>query len=111
TILDNGAKTQNTFSVYLQDEWKVFDTLTINYGLRYDQYKAYSSEDQLTPRVNIVWQPSDGTTLHAGYSRFFTPPPFENIAAPSVTKFLNTTASPAITQDDVTKAERANYFA
>jgi len=110
TVIDSGAKTQNTYSVYLQDEWKVFDTLTINYGLRYDQYKAFASEDQLSPRVNIVWQPAEGTTIHAGYSRFFTPPPFENIAAPSVMKFLNTTASPAITPDDVSKAERANYF-
>ncbi|HEY8950458.1 MAG TPA: TonB-dependent receptor [Rhizomicrobium sp.] len=110
TVIDNGAKTQNTYSVYLQDEWKVFDALTINYGLRFDQYKAYASENQLSPRINIVWQPADGTTIHAGYSRFFTPPPFENISAPSVAKFNNTTASSAITLDDVSKAERANYF-
>ena len=110
TVIDNGAKTQNTYSVYLQDEWKVFDTLTINYGLRFDQYKAYVSENQLSPRINVVWQPTDTTTIHAGYSRFFTPPPFENIAAPSVAKFVNTTASSAITLDDVSKAERANYF-
>jgi outer membrane receptor protein involved in Fe transport len=110
TIVDNGAKTQNTYSVYLQDEWKVFETLTINYGLRFDQYKAFASENQLSPRINIVWQPTDTTTVHAGYSRFFTPPPFENIAAPAVAKFLNTTASSATTLDDVSKAERANYF-
>lgn len=33
-ITDNGTATQKIFSVYLQDEWKVFETLTINYGLR-----------------------------------------------------------------------------
>ena len=110
SIIDNGAKTQNTYSVYLQDEWKILENLTVNYGLRYDQYKAFSSEDQLSPRLNVVWEPTDGTTVHAGYSRFFTPPPFELVGSESVMKFLNTTASPQITQDNISKAERANYF-
>jgi len=110
SVADNGTKTQNTYSAYIQDEWKVFDTLTINYGLRYDLYKAYLKENQLSPRINVVWQPADGTAIHAGYSRFFTPPPFENIGNETVTSFLHTTASPAITLDSPTKAERSNYF-
>ncbi|HXM00082.1 MAG TPA: TonB-dependent receptor [Rhizomicrobium sp.] len=121
TIVDNGAKTQNTYSVYLQDEWKISPQLTVNYGLRFDQYDAYADENQLSPRINAVWQPVDGTTFHAGYSRFFTPPPFENIATESVEKFTDTcpgtvaspchtTATPALTEDNVSKAERANYF-
>lgn len=110
SIIDNSAKTQNTYSVYLQDEWKVLSNLTLNYGVRFDQYKAYANENQLSPRINLVWQATDSTTVHAGYSRFFTPPPFENVASEAVGKFLNTTAAPLITQDDVSKAERANYF-
>ena len=121
TIVDNGAKTQNSYSAYLQDEWKIVPELTVNYGLRYDRYDAYASEDQLSPRINAVWQPLDGTTIHAGYSRFFTPPPFELVAAESVGKFVDTcpgtvsspchtTATPALTQDDISHAERANYF-
>src|SRR5665213_2665026 len=110
SIVDNGAKIQNTYSVYLQDEWTILSNLTINYGLRFDQYKAFASENQLSPRINVVWQPTDSTTMHAGFSRFFTPPPFELVASETVSKFINTTASPQITQDNVSKAERANYF-
>ena len=29
--------------------------LTLNYGLRFDHYSAYSSGSQLSPRVNFVW--------------------------------------------------------
>lgn len=110
SIIDNGSKMQRIWSVYLQDEWKVLDDLTLNYGLRYDAYAAYSSGNQLSPRINAVWQPFDGTTVHAGYARYFSPPPFELVGSESITKFLNTTAAPNSTVNDTPQAERANYF-
>jgi hypothetical protein len=51
--------------------------ITVNFGARYDQFAEFVSEWQLSPRVNVVWQPADATTLHAGYSRYkgcMTPP-------------------------------------
>ena len=42
-------------------------------------------------------QPTDTTTLTAGYSRYFVPPPFGLIAAPTISLFVNTTAAPART--------------
>jgi outer membrane receptor protein involved in Fe transport len=113
TIIDNGTQSQALESVYLQDEWKVLSPLTINYGLRFDHYSAYSSGSQLSPRVNFVWQLFEGTTVHGGYSRYFTPPPFELIGAETVGKFINTTALPpltSITEDTSPVAARANYY-
>ena len=72
TIIENGAQVQQIQSIYLQDEWKVLSPITINYGLRYDHYSAYSSGGQLSPRVNAVWELDSGTTLHGGYSWYFT---------------------------------------
>ena len=109
-VVDNGSATQKIYSAYIQDEWKLFETLTINYGLRFDRYEAFSSGDQLSPRVNVVWQATDTTTVHAGYARYFSPPPFENIATESIVKFLNTTAAPNSTVNAIPEAERANYF-
>ena len=109
-IADSGSKTGWTWSAYLQDEWKPLDALTINYGLRFDHYAAFSSGSQLSPRVNVVWKPMDGTTIHAGYARYFSPPPFELVGSESVVKFLNTTAAPASTLNATPKAERADYY-
>ena len=110
-IQDDGGKTSWTYSVYLQDEWKLFDRLTVNYGGRFDIVDAFTHETQLSPRINLVWTPTDTTTVHAGYARYFTPPPFELVGGESVAKFVNTTgAISSVTTDDVSKAEKANYF-
>jgi outer membrane receptor protein involved in Fe transport len=110
TIIDNGTQTQTIESVYLQDEWQVFEPLTINYGLRFDRYRAYSSGSQTSPRINFVWQVGPSTIVHGGYSRYFTTPPFELIAATTISKFAGTTAAPAITEDTPPFAERSNYY-
>ncbi len=75
-----------------------------------DQFQAFDAESQLSPRINAVWQATSTTTLHAGYSRYFSPPPIELVANTDIVLFANTTAAPPNTTDDITKAERANYY-
>jgi len=110
TIIDNGSQSQSIESVYVQDEWKPITTLTVNYGLRFDHLNAYTSGHQLGPRMNIVWKPLDGTTVHGGYSRYFSPPPFELIGGGSVAKFTNTSAAAALLDDSPPRPEKANYY-
>ncbi len=110
TIIDNSGKTEKIYSVYIQDEWQIFQTFTLNYGIRYDDYEAFSSGSQVSPRVNAVWQPFMGTAIHAGYSKYFSPPPFELVGTETIGKFANTTAAPSVTQNDTPQAERANYY-
>jgi outer membrane receptor protein involved in Fe transport len=57
-----------------------------------------------------VWTPVDGTTIHAGYARYFSPPPFELVGSQSIALFANTTAAAANGQNTTPMAERANYF-
>ena len=71
------AKTGWTFSAWLQDEWKIIPTLTVNYGVRFDVVDQFVVGNQLSPRLNTVWQATPTTALHAGYARLFTPPPFQ----------------------------------
>jgi outer membrane receptor for ferrienterochelin and colicins len=111
-VIDNGSQSQEIESVYLQDEWKIWSGVTLNYGLRFDHYSAYSSGSQLSPRVNFVWELETGTTVHGGYSRYYTPPPFELVGSETFTKFAGTSALPpgSVTQDTPPIAERADYY-
>ena len=109
--VDQGlGKTGGLYGIYLQDEWHVLPEVILNYGARFDVVDEYTHENQVSPRVNVVWTPTRTTTLHGGYSRYFVPPPFELVGQSSVTAFDGTSAAPEVTEDTVVKAERDNYY-
>jgi outer membrane receptor protein involved in Fe transport len=109
-IANSFNKTGALYGLYVQDEWRILPTVTINSGLRFDGVAAFTQEDQVSPRLNVVWKPTVTTTLYGGYARYFVPPPFELVSPGMVTEFIGTTAAPAVTQNDPVKAERSNYF-
>ncbi|MDE2447608.1 MAG: TonB-dependent receptor [Gammaproteobacteria bacterium] len=109
-IVDNGSEIQALESAYIQDEWKLLPPLTLNYGLRFDHFNAFSSGHQVSPRVNLVWRPIQGMTVHGGYSRYFSPPPFELVGGETLGKFASTTAAPQVARDTSPIAEKANYY-
>ena len=110
TIIDNSSKTGKLSSVYLQDEWHIGAPLTINYGVRFDKVDAYVNEQQWSPRINLAYQLAKGTALHAGYSRYFTPPPQELAAQSSIDKYAGTSNAPEVAVSDNVKSERTNYY-
>ncbi|MDB6082567.1 MAG: TonB-dependent receptor [Gammaproteobacteria bacterium] len=110
TIVDNGGKTEWIESVYLQDEWKIIPAVTVNYGLRFDKFTAFTSAHQVSPRLNAVWQALPDTIVHGGYARYLSPPPFELVGNETVAKFANTTGGGSVTASDTPKAEQANYY-
>ena len=109
-IADNGADRARLYGVYLQDEWHPLDPLTVNYGARYDHYDGLTRESQLSPRVGLVYELGQAVTVHAGYARYFTPPPTEKIRVESVALYAGTTAAPASDGNDAVRSERSNYY-
>ncbi|HEY2616377.1 MAG TPA: TonB-dependent receptor [Acetobacteraceae bacterium] len=109
-IPNNNYKAGGLYGIYIQDEWRVLPTVTINYGARFDVVDEFTHESQVSPRINLVWKPTSTTTITAGYSRYFVPPPFELVSGATITQFIGTTAAPEVTQNDPVKAERSNYF-
>jgi outer membrane receptor protein involved in Fe transport len=109
-IGQSSSKVGGLYGIYVQDEWRILPTLTINFGARFDIVDEFTHESQVSPRINVVWRPTETTTLHAGYARYFVPPPFEIVSTTAISGLLGTTAAPAVTQNDPVKAERSNYF-
>jgi outer membrane receptor for ferrienterochelin and colicins len=110
TIAENSGATEWLESLYFQDEWKLRPEFSLNYGLRFDRFTAYTSASQVSPRLNAVWQITTATTLHAGYSRYLSPPPFELVGAKDVALFAHTTSPAPSMLADVPLPERANYY-
>jgi outer membrane receptor protein involved in Fe transport len=115
--LDQEAKLGWLAGVYLQDEWRITNTLTLNAGLRFDQMWQYVDANQLSPRIAAVYKPFDGTVLHAGYARYFTPPPQAVGAPENYALFNNTVAAASVTPQTVpglvispSLPERSHYF-
>jgi len=113
---DETSKLGWLLGVYLQDEWKITSQLTLNAGIRFDQMYQFVDANQWSPRVSLVYKPFDGTTLHAGYARYFTPPS-QVIATPTnVAAFDDTTQASETCGGNNQPAcgpvlpERAHYF-
>jgi outer membrane receptor protein involved in Fe transport len=110
SIVDNQRNSGVLYGFYIQDEWRITSKVTLNFGARFDAVEQFTHESQVSPRVNLVWKPADGTALHLGYARYFVPPPYEALTPTAIAKFIGTSAAPAVTQDDTVRAERSNYF-
>ena len=110
TIQDNSGLRGTTWGAYLQDEWKLNPELIINYGARYDQARTVVDEHQLSPRLGLVYKITPDLDLHAGYARYFTPPPTEKIDTTSVQAFLGTTNALPSDANTAVKSERSNYY-
>jgi outer membrane receptor protein involved in Fe transport len=109
-LADHLRKRAYLYGAYAQDEWQPAERWTVNYGLRADAVDAYAKEGQLSPRLNVVFTPTDRTTWHLGYARYFTPPPLELLRSESVARFAGTTNTPEVAAGSPVRSERAHYF-
>ena len=99
----------------MQDEWQLAPHLVLNYGARFDENDAIRHERQLSPRVNMVWTPNSGVlgggfTGHVGYARYFSPAPFELVAASNLVWLYGTVATPNVRSTNPAYAQRENYW-
>jgi len=110
TVTDQSSLLGWNIGTYIQDEWKLTNQLTLNTGLRFDQLYQFVDANQLSPRAALVYKPFDGTSIHAGYARYFTPPYQAQATQSNLALFANTTNQPEVPLDDPVKPERSNYY-
>jgi outer membrane receptor protein involved in Fe transport len=109
-VVDDNSKLGWNIGFYVQDEWKLTRDLTLNAGLRFDQLYQYVDTNQLSPRLALVYKPLDGTSIHAGYARYFTPPYQAQAYSANIALFNGTTYQPDVPLNSPVLPERSNYF-
>jgi opacity protein-like surface antigen/outer membrane receptor protein involved in Fe transport len=99
-ITDANKKFGLQLGAYAQDEWRLTQQLTLNYGLRFDQIYQYVDANQFSPRASLTYKPWWSTVLHIGYMRTFEPAP-QVLGRTIPTQIFNgtTSATPTITAD------------
>jgi outer membrane receptor protein involved in Fe transport len=109
-VNDETAKFGGLFGVYVQDEWRITNQLTLNAGLRFDQMWQFVNANQVSPRASLVYKPWEGTAFHAAYARNFTPPE-QVIATPANTAlFAGTSGAPPGSGNSPVLPERSHVF-
>ncbi len=109
-VNDYTSKIGWTAGGYVQDEWRLLPDLTLNTGVRFDQMNQFVSANQVSPRIALIYKPAPQTTVHAGVSRYFTPPMQAQATQDNLALFRNTVQQPVISLADPVRPERSTYF-
>ena len=75
---------------------------------RFDAITGATAENQFSPRVNVVWEPTPEITLRAGYARYFVPAPLNQVSVASLAARAGTVVAPEVMTNDPVRAERSD---
>jgi vitamin B12 transporter len=70
TSLDGATSTVS--SLFVQDTWRVADSVRVLAGVRWDEAEEWGSE--ISPRLSAGWSPGGSVELRVGYGRGFRQP-------------------------------------
>lgn len=74
-LLAGTAVSEQRYSPYAQDHWTALRTLTLDYGLRYEDNHLPSPLPQhalnFSPRLGLAWSPISSLTIRSGFGLFY----------------------------------------
>ncbi|MGO9852689.1 MAG: TonB-dependent receptor plug domain-containing protein [Steroidobacteraceae bacterium] len=106
SVLNNDHANNLVAGVYVDDLWRITSALSASLGVRWDTLSGFTSGQQVSPDLSLVYKPASDTTLHTGLARYFQVPSLLGISPTAQAAFAGTTASgppgiPApVTEDD-----------
>ena len=79
------ANWANSDAVFLEDQYKATNWLTLDLGLRLTHYSGLVSENAVDPRLGgTIRIPRLNWFLHGYYAYYYQPPPLDSLAGPSL---------------------------
>ncbi|MBO0859329.1 MAG: TonB-dependent receptor [Chloracidobacterium sp.] len=76
----NDRRVRGLFSFYAQDQFSPLRDMTAQIGLRYDHSSLLVSDQQVSPRLGVVYViQKTKTSLRASFDRLFQPPQVDNL--------------------------------
>jgi outer membrane receptor protein involved in Fe transport len=72
TPQDNLVNIKNNYNgLFVQDDWRIKPTITINAGLRWDYDSRFSRKTDFSPRIGVAWTPDSKTVINASFGVFY----------------------------------------
>ena len=96
--------------IYAQDTWHITQKLGVNFGARWDIVTGFTVGDQVSPTINFFYDWIPGTTVHAGFARYFQVPNFQAVPPDLITAFKGTSGSVGTSGNPFPVPERDYYW-
>lgn len=98
--------TQDTWSVYAEDEWSLLDNLHFTFGGRYEDHSGFGGH--FSPRAYLVWNTTDALTLKGGVSTGYKTPSAKDLYN-GIIGYSGQGTTPSLGNPDLKPETSVNY--